>query len=149
MRGEDELFTPQLRDRLTAASELLEERNSLLHSRWTHDDSGSPVQVRGKKTSSRVLLQVSEEDMDDIARDMGEMVSGLELDWFGIVIRLGRAEPIPGREGFVYMPARWSVEGDIQPARSTQKSDLDRYVEGKISIDEYTQQIAAKKIGKT
>lgn len=139
LRGEDELFTPLLKDSLDSAAQLLQDRNTFLHSRWAQDSGGEPVQVRGKRVSTRVLLRVSEEDLEDLARSMGQMVRALEIDWLGIVVRLGRTTPVPGSDRYIYPPDRWTVEGDVQPARSTQKTDADRYAEGKITHEEYLQ----------
>lgn len=137
LRGEDTLFTPIMRNNLIWAKESMEERNRLLHSRWIGRSGEEPVQARGKSPSSRTLLEVTAEDLFDAARGMAGVVQALEIDWSAYVLRAGRSTPVEGRPGFVYTPDRWSVEGDVKPARSRSKTDLDLYVEGKIDWDEY------------
>lgn len=139
LRDEDELFSPLFRDHLAWAKQAMEERNRLLHSRWVHREDGSAVQVRGKTITSRVLWEVSVEDVADAARDMAKVFQALELDWAGFVVRTGRTTPVEGSPGFVYPPDRWSVEGEVRPAKSKSKTDQDRYVEGTITWDEYQQ----------
>lgn len=139
LKDEDELFSPMLRAHLAWAKQAMEERNRLLHSRWVQGEGGAAVQVRGKTITSRVLWEVSVEDVADAARDMAGVVQALELDWAGFVLRSGRTTPVEGRPGFVHTPDRWSVPGDVQPAKSRSKTDFDRYVEGAMTWAEYQQ----------
>jgi hypothetical protein len=137
LRDEDTLFTPLMRDHLIWAKESMEERNRLLHSRWIGRSGEEPVQARGKTHTSRTLWEVTAEDLFDAARRMAGVVRALEIDWAGYVLRVGRTTPVAGKPGFVYTPDRWSVEGDVKPAHSRSKTDLDLYVEGKIDWSEY------------
>ncbi|KRE28267.1 hypothetical protein [Agromyces sp. Soil535] len=137
LRAEHDLYSPMLRDHIDWAAESMKQRNLLLHSRWALTEDQVTVQVRGRDFVSRTHLEVTEEDLVDAARQMRNVVQALEIDWAGLVVTLGRTEPIEGTTRYVSVPNRWHIPGKLTPSPSRQKTDLDRWIEGSISRDEY------------
>lgn len=123
---------------VSAARRVLGERNHLLHSRWIVDDAENmTLQVRGKKLQKRVQLEVTVEDIEDAAGRLQVVATNLRIAWAGLVLALGRSEPMHGSSTLVLVPNRWRVTEEVLPSPSRSKSVTQRWVEGKITTAEY------------
>jgi hypothetical protein len=148
IRGEHELFPPSLKDHLVAAREVMQMRNALMHSRWVRMSTGETIQARGKTVANRTRMEVTEEeDLLQAAKSAKHVSHALEIDWAGLMITLGRTEPIDSSSTHVYVPNRWDVEGDVTPSPSRTKTDLVRCMEGSITREEYLRRTGGKLVG--
>jgi len=129
-----------IQDGVSAAKRAMIRRNQLLHSHWIADGGGEPaLQLRRAKSGPDYAMEVEVEDIEDVSKALDNACSNLRIGWVRLVMDLGRteADPDASRPGMRTAPNRWQFPDPVVPSPSRSKTAQDRWVEGRITWDEY------------
>jgi len=137
-RGVSQRGSQWIREGVSAAKRAMIKRNQLLHSHWITED-GPALQIRSQKGAPDYALEIDVEDIEDAVKALDTAWSNLRIGWALLILDFGRNadDPLESRPGMTTVPNRWRIASPPQPSPSKSKTSEQRWVEGKITWEEF------------